>query len=169
MGLDMYLSANYYLWAHKDDEQALAEQISKIIGEDLPPVPENHFRKTRIEGLNLEVMYWRKANAIHHWFVENVQQGDDDCGRYYVPFEKLEELLKLCEQVLTVYEDEDMPKHKKAQELNTLLPTQAGFFFGSTEFDEWYIADIKNTINGLKMFLDSPVAQRCDYYYHSSW
>ena len=27
-----------------------------------------------------EVGYWRKANAIHGWFVRNVQNGKDDCG-----------------------------------------------------------------------------------------
>ena len=27
-----------------------------------------------------EVMYWRKANYIHNWFVENIQNGSDDCN-----------------------------------------------------------------------------------------
>ena len=26
-----------------------------------------------------QVGYWRKANQIHNWFVENVQDGEDDC------------------------------------------------------------------------------------------
>jgi hypothetical protein len=27
------------------------------------------------------VGYWRKANAIHRWFVEHVQDGNDDLAR----------------------------------------------------------------------------------------
>jgi hypothetical protein len=39
-----------------------------------------------------EVMYWRKANQIHKWFVDNVQDGVDDCKEYWVSEEKLQEL-----------------------------------------------------------------------------
>ena len=28
--------------------------------------------------------YWRKANQIHKWFVDNVQGGIDDCRPYPV-------------------------------------------------------------------------------------
>ena len=38
-------------------------------------------------GLDMMLIYednqiasWRKANAIHKWFVDNVQDGVDDCG-----------------------------------------------------------------------------------------
>ena len=43
-----------------------------------------------------EIIYWRKANAIHKWFVENVQEGVDDCGEYEVTVEQLTELRDLC-------------------------------------------------------------------------
>ena len=36
-----------------------------------------------------EVGYWRKANQIHKWFVDNVQDGVDDCGEYKVTKEQL--------------------------------------------------------------------------------
>lgn len=29
-------------------------------------------------------IYWRKANQIHRWFVENVQHNIDNCAMYYV-------------------------------------------------------------------------------------
>ena len=48
-----------------------------------------------------EVAYWRKANAIHKWFVDNVQGGEDDCGEYIVPRSKLiQELYSIIKEVL---------------------------------------------------------------------
>ena len=78
--------------------------------------------------------YWRKANAIHNWFVKNVQNGEDDCGYYEVTHDQLEKLLRVVEDVLT--------DHSKA---SVLLPSTAGFFFGSTDYDKWYFEDLELT------------------------
>jgi hypothetical protein len=102
-----------------------------------------------------EIGYWRKANAIHRWFVENCQDGEDNCATYVVGHEDLKELKRICEKVL-----------QKPQEAEDLLPTQSGFFFGPTEYDEWYIQDLKDTIE----IIDWALAQDFDYFeYHSSW
>lgn len=53
-----------------------------------------------LNGETKEIGYWRKANAIHRWFVENVQNGEDDCRDYFVTKEQLTELLNLVNQVL---------------------------------------------------------------------
>lgn len=45
-------------------------------------------------------MYWRKANAIHNWFVQNVQSGNDDCGHYDVSKDDLITLRDLCDIVI---------------------------------------------------------------------
>ena len=44
--------------------------------------------------------YWRKANVIHNWFVQNVQGGNNDCKAYVVSTKKLKSLLRLCEQAV---------------------------------------------------------------------
>lgn len=64
-------------------------------------VTEKSFEDVKtIDHKNLnEVAYWRKSNMIHKWFVENVQEGDDDCGYYEVSKEKLLELIHKCENV----------------------------------------------------------------------
>lgn len=36
------------------------------------------------DSIMTEIAYWRKANHIHKWFVDNVQYGVDDCGTYEV-------------------------------------------------------------------------------------
>ncbi|NLK92374.1 MAG: hypothetical protein GX273_04465 [Bacteroidales bacterium] len=45
-----------------------------------------------------EIMYWRKANEIHNWFVENVQNGVDDCGYYEVSIDQLYDLMDLVSE-----------------------------------------------------------------------
>jgi len=62
MGLDMYLSAKRYLWNISDDDKALAEKIDNVVG-GASLGKTNEVRK--------EAFYWRKAWAIHHWFVIN--------------------------------------------------------------------------------------------------
>ena len=52
-----------------------------------------------------------------------------------VTVDNLKELLETCKKVLA--------DHSLAQ---SLLPTQSGFFFGSTDYGEWYYADIEDTI-----------------------
>lgn len=104
------------------------------------------------------VGYWRKANQIHNWFVENVQGGEDDCGSYVVSEEQLEELKSLCEQVL-----ED---HSLAGEL---LPTCSGFFFGDTEYDEWYFNDLQNTLKIINEVLYSTDFTNQQIVYSASW
>lgn len=136
-----------------------------------------------------EVGYWRKANAIHKWFVENVQDGEDDCGRYEVAKEQLEELLDICEEVLdkTVMVPGKVVIGQRCTEsgmenilkdglvvLNSEvceepLPTQGGFFFGSTNYDEFYIEDIKETISILTKVLEETNFDECKIYYSSSW
>lgn len=103
-----------------------------------------------------ELIYWRKANAIHRWFVINVQDYKDDCEIYPVSKEKLEELLYTCKEVLNDY--------TKAREL---LPTQEGFFFGSTLYDDDYFDDIIFTMNNLIKILNRKDLE--NLYYCSSW
>ena len=90
-----------------------------------------------------------------------MQNGVDDCGHYYVDPEKLEELLQLIKRVL-----ED---HSLADEL---LPSQSGFFFGNTTYDEWYFEELESTKNGLENILSifkEEETLRWDFEYHSSW
>ena len=35
--------------------------------------------------VSIQVGYWRKVNAIHNWFIENLTDGEDNCQPIYVP------------------------------------------------------------------------------------
>ena len=148
MGLDMYLSAKRYLFSFNEHDKALADRIDAEIG-------LNGLGRTK--EISREAMYWRKANAIHYWFVMNVQHGEDNCKEYYVSREQLQSLLDTLKQV-----DQD---HSLADDL---LPTAEGFFFGATDYEDWYYQDIKDTIPVLENLLSQDLDQ-WDFYYQSSW
>ena len=167
MGLDMYLSAELYLWNYRDEDKATSEAIEKILGE-LPKGDEGH-RFSPVKSVGLEVMYWRKANAIHQWFVDNVQDGDDDCKRYCVAEETLSELIEICKKVVKIASQKGISQEEKVKKWEKLLPTQGGFFFGDTEYQDYYIEECKRTAKALEEYLASDVAKRCDFYYQSSW
>ena len=110
-------------------------------------------------SVTVNVAYWRKSNMIHKWFVDNVQDGKDNCDEYPVSHEKLRELQGLCTQVI---------KDKKMASVS--LPTQEGFFFGSYEYDEWYFHDIQDTINQIEDVLENYKEEdNWSLSYHSSW
>jgi len=137
-----------------------------------------------------EVGYWRKANQIHNWFVKNIQDGVDDCNYHReVTEEDLNELLDICKRVLAscemvdgpvrngyTYEDERMvPIIEEGQYVKDpsvaaeLLPSTSGFFFGGTDYDKWYVQDIKNTINIITKVLETTDFDTQMVYYVSSW
>jgi len=105
-----------------------------------------------------EVMYWRKANQIRQWFAMNLEDGVENCHRSYVTKEDLERLLTDCNTVLN--------DHSKADEL---LPTSSGFFFGSTDYDEWYFKDLKETVKSLEKIIDETNWHTEDVAYYEWW
>lgn len=152
MGLDMYLYKKNYIWSGDWVKPEDKQEVIVKKGNDV----DDKIKPERVRYVVEEVGYWRKANQIHQWFVENVQQGEDDCGSYYVSREHLEELLGICKKIK---EDNSLAEQ--------LLPTQSGFFFGGTEYTEWYFQDIDNTIEIVEECLSDDSADTFEY--HSSW
>ena len=152
MGLDMYLSAKRYLY--RDADEPISDGINELLGIESDKSKRFHGASFVAKEISIEAMGWRKANAIHGWFVENCQDGKDECQESYVPREKLQELVELCQEAL------DNP------DAEVLEPT-AGFFFGSYEKDEWYYQDLKNTIEGIERALELP--DSFEFYYRASW
>lgn len=105
-----------------------------------------------------EVLYWRKANQIHNWFVENIQRGQDNKSMNEVSKEKLIQLQKLVDEVI-----ED---NSKAEEL---LPSLEGFFYGDAEYDERYFKQLKKTKEELQKVIDETDFDKYKLIYHSSW
>lgn len=161
MGLDMYLNKRTYIGNQYRDVE---KQVKIIIPSNQEGVlfPTEKINSNRISEIIEEVGYWRKANQIHNWFVENVQNGEDDCKEYYVSKDNLNKLLELCKKI-----------KNKELDPEEALPTQEGFFFGSTEYDEYYMDDIDNTISIIEDIFTNYLNEDGDLtgsiYYNSSW
>jgi len=50
-----------------------------------------------------------------------------------------------------------------------LLPTKSGFFFGGTDYDEYYIEDLKDTVKILERALNEIDFKHERLIYSSSW
>ena len=156
MGLDMYLYRKEYVstFAWTQDEKAVKEA-------NLHSVIANHFNvDPNMGGIYVDycVAYWRKANAIHGWFV-NLDGGTDECQPINVSLDQLKELRYLANSVVLA-----------PAMAGDILPPQSGFFFGSYDIDEWYISDMKNTVDMLDKIISSVSPE--DYptfFYQASW
>jgi len=155
MGLDQYLYARKYT-SDTDffgaERKALHGKLREAIGE-AAKYQGGNLKSISIE---MEVAYWRKVNAVHQWFVDNCQDGVDDCRQSRVEREQLQNLLDGCREVLA---------NRKGA--HTILPTMSGFFFGSTDYDEYYFSDIEDTVNQLEGVLK--LDDTWEFYYQSSW
>ena len=146
MGLDMYLSAKRYLFSFNEHDKALADKIDAEVG-------LNSLGRTK--EISREAFYWRKAWAIHHWFVMNAQYGEDDCKEYWVERNKLVELLDTLKKV-----DENPSLAED------ILPLQADDDQGK----EWELEQVRRTIPALdKLLNDESLKEHWDFYYSSSW
>ena len=161
MGLDMYLRANEYVsrndWTRNDNGE-LVDSPNSLFTQIVKTLElENIIDNTGFAGMTIDLPmgYWRKANQIHNWFVTNLADGVDECQVITVRREDLEQLKELCIEVLACKDLAD-----------TLLPTGAGFFFGSTTYDEYYYGDLMDTIGIITRCLES----NFDYFeYQASW
>lgn len=151
MGLDMYLTREVFVGGQFEHRG-----IKGVI--DLYDKEGNKFpiNVSKLDSFVEQVAYWRKANAIHRWFVEEVQDGEDDCGKYIVTADQLSALLSDVEYVLANRND-----------AADILPVQEGFFFGATNYDEWYFNDLEYTRKVLIEALQE--GDGGDFFYHSSW
>jgi hypothetical protein len=159
MGLDMYIFKT-----KKTDHSA--QQLSELnsraaadnpeFAEFLPlnkPYPES---APDIVSIFKEVAYWRKFNALHQWFVTNVQLGIDDCGLYEVTRDELTQCLELLRETAA------------SGNSNTLPPTQ-GFFWGSTEVDESYWRMIRSSIDMVYGLIEYTDWNKERLFYQASW
>lgn len=151
MGLDSYLYKKTFIWGGKWMEADKRQRVIVKTGRFV----DKKIKSKRIKYVVEEMGYWRKANHIHTWFVDNVQEGADNCGEFYVDRNDLENLLEACQRVIA-----------NPIEAKELLPTSSGFFFGGTEYDEYYFGSIQETISILEECL---LDEEAYFYYTSSW
>ncbi len=156
MGLDMYLFIREREFRSKHYGYGnLKLKYPKEILEVFDNLRDENYTDDKVwddrsisRSTDYKIGYWRKANHIHKWFVDKCADGVDECQDIYVSFDKLKELYDTCYKV--------SQDHSKASEL---LPTCSGFFFGGTDYDEYYFQDIQNTMEILEKALTFLKAQ----------
>lgn len=175
MGLDMYLRKKTYVGANYQHNN-----VKGII--KLTEGVENKkvaITLNRVSEITENVAYWRKVNAVHNWFVENIQDGNDNCEEYYLSSDKMKELVELCKTSIEIVKKS--PKITKIEkdwngkdynyevfnvdEEQIDLKTSSSFFFGEVEYTTYYLDGLEETISQLEPLL----LEEGSFYYQSSW
>ena len=149
MGLDMYLSKKTYVknWDYMGSDQRTTITLSGFRAAAV--------KASRISEITEEIGYWRKFNALHAWFVNECQDGRDECQEVHVSQDALCQLRDDLTKVLL-----------DRSRVDELLPPTEGFFFGSTTIDERYFDEVRRTLDLILPLCDDDTG---DYYYRASW
>lgn len=181
MGLDMYLYRKTYVGNQYRKPEGKVQIIVPDNEVGVFSIDKKFFNPDKVVYIVEEAAYWRKANSIHNFFVEEVQDGVDNCKEHYVEMEVLRKLVRFCKEDIEIIEsqpytvetytdffyseEKEYKKYDIDTELLNLQPTQ-GFFFGSYDIDEFYVNDLKETIEMITPLLED---RTNDYFYRSSW
>ena len=147
----MYLYASKYVSNTRYSNPNQYAEIIKAIGAE--EFPKSIYGSAIVD---IEIGYWRKANAIHGWFINDREDG---CEAIYVPRHNLKELRDTC-RMLTLTKDENLAKKS--------LPPTSGFFFGDTDITEYYWEYVKDTAEMLENILVN-IPDNWDFKYQASW
>lgn len=83
--------------------------------------------------------YFRKVNFLFKYYEDRGKMHDQWYA--FTDADDIDDLIDRCEQVLK--------DHSLA---HSLLPTQDGFFFGSTDYDGWYFSDVQDCLKQMKKY-----------------
>ena len=152
MGLDMYLSKRTYVenWDHTPKDKQYKVTVKRKAGHQI--------KTERITEISEQIMYWRKANHIHKFFIDNCADGVDECQAIHISRDKLADLVVKLKVVV---------HHKDDETSKWNLPTEDGFFFGGTQFDEYYYEECSKTLKVIEDLLRDE--QDGDIWYQASW
>lgn len=111
------------------------------------------------------VGYFRKCNMLRKWMVDRVQYPEDgNCVDFLVSKETLEQLVADCETVLAA------KNQKNAESVaSRVMPTQGGFFFGNTEYNEYYYNDVELIRDTVSEIIKGTDFDNEDICYHEWW
>ena len=135
-----------------------------------------------------ELIYWRKSNQIHKYFCDYGEEIEEQ-REYIISKKNIEDLLSLCKEIKekVILKEGKIQIGQRLTEngwepilgdgkyisnpeiCEELLPTTSGFFFGSTDYDEYYLNDIEYTKNKIELILKTLDFDKYDLVYLASW
>ena len=183
MGLDMFLSYRRNLDGIPETVQrAMRKQVyidSRPYTHMIQLIIENDMLDSVIDrdikmGKPYEerIMYWREANAIHKFIIDNCANGIDDGTPIQITIDVLKNLFARCETILgssilkSYIADDGSLTDPLAASL--LLPLDDGFVFAS-DYDKRYVDTLKETVKVLKPIVEHPELYTDPIIYESSW
>ncbi len=164
MGLDMYFYARKttYKSFSKWDNSDRANEVN--YPEDLKTfsdyIYDRNFKSVQTE-ISYQIGYFRKFNALHSYIVKTFADGIDNCQDIILYKEDVEQIKKVLDDVLNA--------HQQVEKAKELLPTQSGFFFGGTDYDEYYFEEAKVAADLMQKLLDNFDFENYQLIYEASW
>ena len=163
MGLDMYF------YARKSTYKSFSEwdQNRKVDETNYPKdlkifsdyIYDRNFKSVETET-RYQIGYFRKFNALHSYIVRTFANGEDNCQDIFLSQEDVVKIKAALDSVLETTTEE------RAKEV---LPTQSGFYFGSTSYDEDYFEDVREAAALMQNFLDHFDFGTYELVYRASW
>lgn len=168
------------------------------MGLDMYLVKKKKYARKEWENMK-EIAYWRKANHIHNYFVNEVislKHRKDKDFEYHGDYELIGKphLVKLLDKVNflldnIILEDgmiangmhfdresgEFVPNLEEGKRIanpeicKEVLPRVDGFFFGDQEYTQWYYNDLVYTKEMLEKILKEHDFKNYHIYYCASW
>ena len=96
--------------------------------------------------------YFRKVNFLFAYFQSKGKMIDEWYA--FVDLDDVDDIINKCEQILAAKNGDGwLDEGETVEELAaSLLPTQSGFFFGGTDYDEYYFWDVKDCLRQMKKY-----------------
>ena len=164
MGLDMYFYARKttYKSFSKWDTPESTKEVN--YPEDLKTfsdyIYDRNFKSVQTETI-YQIGYFRKFNALHSYIVKTFADGIDNCQDIILYKEDVEQIKKVLDDILNA--------HQRVEKAKEILPTQSGFFFGGTDYDEFYFEDVKVAADLMQNLLDNFDFEKYQLIYEASW
>jgi hypothetical protein len=131
----MFLNRKKYIWG----KERAKVKVTGVEGVD----------NSKVNYITEEFLYWRKVHPLHEWFVNKVQEGEDDCGTYLVELDIIKDLIEEIELFI---------KNPKGDDSD---------FLGET--DDYIVDELVRTYKELNEALLDKSKEDWDFEYHASW
>lgn len=129
------------------------DDLNVMVGNSLSKMQETLYESLSDSDsivISKQVMYWRKANAIHNWFTEHTTETSEGSEVYQVTKSNMESLLSDIKVVLELSDIKVvLEEHRLSPDLQEkaeeLIPAVSGFFFGDNGYEDDYYDSLQET------------------------
>lgn len=146
MGLDIY----FYKFKKADWKKA--SELKEAIANEPDDEKANKMideANEMLPDIQTEIGYFRKVNFLMAFF-----NYEGNCEYKEITRKQLRELKDKCFAVYTLKPGDGVMTDEIIKKCSETLPTQAGFFFGNTNYDEWYFQEVKEVLEWVSGVLE---------------